>query len=136
MNMSSNRPYLLRAIYDWIVDNGLTPHLLVNAEGKDLQIPRQYVQDGKIVLNIAPSAVHNLDLGNEWIGFSARFSGMAQTVFVPITAVLAIYARENGQGLVFQPDILPPDGDDQPPGPPEPTPERPVVKKPMLKRVK
>ena len=101
MEMTSSRPYLIRAIYEWILDNGLAPHLLVNAVGSGVVIPTQYVQNGKIILNINPSAVHNLELGNERIEFSARFSGNAMSVSVPIPAVLAIYARENGQGMVF-----------------------------------
>ncbi|MEO7558486.1 MAG: ClpXP protease specificity-enhancing factor [Gammaproteobacteria bacterium] len=99
--MTSSRPYLIRAIHEWILDNGLAPHLLVNALVSGVEIPAQYVQNGKIILNISPSAVHNLELGNERIEFSARFGGTAMTVSVPISAVLAIYARENGQGMVF-----------------------------------
>lgn len=99
--MSSSRPYLIRAIYEWILDNGLAPHLLVNAQVGGVNVPSQYVQNGKIILNISPSAVHNLTLGNEKVEFSARFGGVAMYVTVPIPAVLAIYARENGQGMVF-----------------------------------
>jgi len=101
MEMTSSRPYLIRAIHEWILDNGLAPHLLVNALVSGVEIPAQYVQNGKIILNISPSAVHNLELGNDRIEFTARFSGTAMTVSVPISAVLAIYARENGQGMVF-----------------------------------
>lgn len=101
MEMTSSRPYLIRAIHEWILDNGLAPHLLVNALVSGVEIPAQYVQNGKITLNISPSAVHNLNLGNDRVEFTARFSGTAMTVNVPISAVLAIYARENGQGMVF-----------------------------------
>jgi len=99
--MTSARPYLLRAIYDWIVDNSFTPHIVVTATGEDVQVPRQFVQNGVIVLNIAPSAVRDLALGNDTINFSARFAGNSHYVSVPLSAVQAIYARENGQGLTL-----------------------------------
>jgi stringent starvation protein B len=100
--MNSNRPYLLRALYDWICDNHLTPYLLVDASGDDLSIPNDFVEDNKIVLNISPSAVRDLDLSNDYINFKARFSGKSMNVYFPIGAVLAIYANENGRGMVFQ----------------------------------
>lgn len=125
--MISKRPYLIRALYEWIVDNGLTPHLLVNAEPEDVQVPRQYVHEGRIVLNISASAVHGLQLGNEAIEFSARFSGTPFPVRIPTPAVLAIYARENGQGMVFGDE---PRSDEPPPAPAKPD------KKPTLKVVK
>ncbi len=99
--MTSSRPYLIRAMYDWIVDNGMTPHLLVNAEMEGVVVPRQYVDDGRIILNIAPAAVGSLSLGNDCIGFSARFGGAPMEVTLPVPAVMAIYARENGQGMMF-----------------------------------
>jgi len=99
--MTSTRPYLLRAIYEWIVDNGLTPHLLVHAEHDQVMVPHQFVDNGVIVLNVSPSAVRDLHLGNEAIEFNARFAGQPQHVYVPIGAVQAIYARENGQGIVL-----------------------------------
>lgn len=99
--MTSARPYLLRAIYDWIVDNSLTPHIVVTATGDNVQVPRQFVQNGVIVLNIAPSAVRDLALGNDSINFNARFAGNSHYVSVPLSAVQAIYARENGQGLTL-----------------------------------
>lgn len=114
--MTSSQPYLIRAIYDWIIDNGFTPYLLVNAENDYAMIPRDYVEDGKIVLNINPSAISDLQLGNDYIMFNARFSGKAMEVSVPIVAVLAIYARENGQGMMFDEN-----NNDQPPTPPEDT---------------
>jgi len=110
--MTSSRPYLLRAIYQWIVDNGLTPHILVNAEDEQVQVPRQYVEQGKIILNIAPMAVHGLTLGNEDVTFNARFGGTPMDIYVPMGRVLAIYARENGQGMMFGEEE---DGDEPPP---------------------
>ena len=128
--MTSSQPYLIRAIYDWIVDNDLTPYLLVNAENDYAMIPREYVEEGKIVLNINPSAISDLQLGNDYIMFNARFAGKAMEVSVPVTAVLAIYARENGQGMMFDEQ-----SNNPPPTPPEDTPpEKP--KKPQLKVVK
>ena len=102
--MTSNRPYLIRAIYQWIVDNDMTPHLIVDATNENATVPVQHVEDGRIVLNINPGAVSDLELGNEWISFSARFSGVAQQIFVPPMAVLGIYSRENGQGMLFAED--------------------------------
>lgn len=99
--MTSNKPYLLRALYDWICDNHLTPYLLVDATGDDLNIPHEFVEDGKIVLNISPSAVRDLDLSNDYINFKARFSGKSMNVYFPNDAVQAIYAKENGRGMIF-----------------------------------
>ena len=99
--MTSNRPYLIRALYEWIADNDLTPHLLVDAEKPGVMVPRGYVADGRIVLNVAASAVQNLVLGNDAILFSARFNGQSFPVELPAVAVLGIYARENGQGMLF-----------------------------------
>jgi stringent starvation protein B len=100
--MTSSRPYLIRAIYQWIVDNGLTPYILVDASDEEMMIPRQYVEDGKIVLNIAPMAIRSLTLGNDEITFNARFGGQPMEVAIPVSQVLATYARENGQGMMFQ----------------------------------
>ena len=99
--MTSNRPYLIRALYAWLVDNGLTPYLLVDATHKRVMVPNEYVDGGRIVLNINPKAVSNLEMGNDWISFSARFSGASQEVMLPPGAVLGIYAKENGQGMLF-----------------------------------
>ena len=99
--MLPSQPYLLRAIYEWIVDNEMTPYVLVNARNDDVHVPVQYIDNGKIVLNIAPRAVSSLELGNEAIIFSARFSGNPTNVSFPVSAVMAIYAKENGQGMVF-----------------------------------
>lgn len=101
--MIPTRPYLLRAIYEWTNDNKLTPYLLVNAELPNVQVPRQHVQDGQIVLNIAPHAVHHMMMDNDAVSFSARFGGVSQQLYVPMAAVLGLYARENGQGLFFDP---------------------------------
>ena len=129
--MTSSQPYLIRGIYDWVIENGMTPYLLVNAENDYAMIPRDFVEDGKIVLNINPSAISDLQLGNDYIMFNARFSGKSMEVSVPVIAVLAIYARENGQGMMFDENNT-----NQPPTPPEnpPSPEKP--KKPQLKVVK
>ena len=99
--MTSTRPYLVRAIYEWIVDNDMTPHLIVDATMDGVSVPTEYVEDGTIVLNAGPTAVRDLELGNEWLSFNARFAGVARDIFVPIEAVQAIYARENGQGMYF-----------------------------------
>ncbi len=103
--MTSSRPYLVRAIYEWLVDNGMTPYLLVDAEAEGVVVPRQFVENGKIILNVAPAAVQRLQLGNDRIDFSARFSGQAMDVCVPLGAVKAIYARENGTGMVFNDEM-------------------------------
>ncbi|SDI41778.1 stringent starvation protein B [Ferrimonas sediminum] len=103
-SLSPQRPYLLRALYEWLVDNDLTPHLAVNAELPGVQVPTQYVQDGQIVLNIAPHAVGNLQLGNDDVSFNARFGGQPQAIVVPLYACEAIYARENGAGTLFPPE--------------------------------
>ena len=99
--MNSNRPYLLRALYDWICDNHLTPYVLVDTSGEDLNVPQDFVEDNRIVLNISPSAVRDLDLSNDYINFKARFSGQSMSVYFPVEAVLAIYAKENGRGMIF-----------------------------------
>ncbi|MGQ3889886.1 ClpXP protease specificity-enhancing factor [Legionella sp. CNM-1927-20] len=101
MTMTSNRPYLIRAIYDWIVDNNLTPHILVNAEHPDVQVPQDYVNGGRIVLNISPQACRGLHLENDRVVFTARFSGVTHQIFVVPAAILAIYAKENGRGMEF-----------------------------------
>ena len=105
--MTPNRPYLLRAFYDWIVDNDCTPHLVVNAEYPAVQVPVQFVQDGQIVLHISPSAVTQFDMDTQQLSFNARFSGQPMQVYVPMGAVLAIYARENGEGTVFTQETFP-----------------------------
>ena len=101
LQMSSQRPYLLRALYEWIADNGMTPHVLVNAAMPRVRVPLHAVKEGRIVLNIAERAVAKLELGNELLRFTARFAGVSQTVSVPLEAVIAIYARETGQGMAL-----------------------------------
>ncbi len=126
--MTPSRPYLIRAIHEWVLDNGMTPYLLVDAEQESVDVPRDSVQDGKVVLNISPQAVQGLMMNNDQIEFNARFSGVGTYVSVPIQAVLAIYARENGRGMVFTEE------DGEPPEGPEPDSEPP--KRPSLKVVK
>lgn len=109
--MTSTRPYLLRAIHEWMLDNGLTPQLIVDANSDQVQVPRQYVEDGRIVLNIADSAVRNLSLGNEQVEFHARFGGAPFQLCIPLQQVLAIVARENGAGMSFADE---PTAQDQP----------------------
>lgn len=101
MKMTANRPYLLRAFYEWIVDNNCTPYLVVDATFSGVKVPTQFVQNGQIVLNTAPSAVGNLQLANDAVTFNARFGGQPFALYIPVGAVLAIYARENGAGTVF-----------------------------------
>lgn len=104
LNLSPTRPYLARAMYEWICDNNLTPYLLVDATQPYTDVPTQFVQDGQIVLNIVPHAVHRMNLSNEAITFSARFGGVSKDIYVPINAVLGLYAKENGQGMFFDPE--------------------------------
>lgn len=128
--MTPNRPYLLRALYDWISDNAMTPHILVDADHPGVDVPEQAVQKGKVILNIDRAAVHQLDLGNEIVSFNARFSGHRYGVYVPVDAVLAIYSKENGQGMMFAQD----DDDDPPDGPDDA--DKPKMKRPHLRVVK
>ncbi len=99
--MTPSRPYLIRALYDWIVDNGLTPYLLVDTSTEGISAPLEYADAGKLVLNVAPRAVRGLELGNDAVSFNARFGGSPRDVWVPVNGVLAIYSRENGQGMLF-----------------------------------
>ena len=112
------RPYLLRALHQWITDNGQTPHLVVDAGQPGVAVPEQHVQDGRIILNISYSATSRLDLANDAISFDARFGGVPRTVRVPVAAVLGIYARETGEGLVFPTDEYTATGDGPKPEPP------------------
>lgn len=112
VRMSSNRPYLLRALYEWINDNQLTPYILVDARQPDVQVPASAIKDGKVVLNIAMRAVESLDLGNDGLSFKARFSGVSQYLYVPVAAVIAIYAHETGQGMMLPPDESAPEDTD------------------------
>ncbi len=130
MTMTSSRPYMIRALYEWIVDNSCTPYILVDAHAPEVEVPQQYVnKDGQIVLNISPSAVMNLVVDNCGVSFNARFGGIPTDITVPCHGVLGIYARENGQGMIFEPDHNP-----EPPDP------KPVsgnsIKRPSLRVVK
>ncbi len=100
MNALPQQPYFLRALYEWCVDSGYTPHITVRVDGST-RVPAAYVQDGQIVLNIGPNAVRNLLIDNVWVSFSARFGGVSQEIQVPIANVVAIYARETGEGMAF-----------------------------------
>ncbi|MGY5452085.1 ClpXP protease specificity-enhancing factor [Agarivorans sp. MS3-6] len=135
--MSPNRPYLLRAFFDWLLDNELTPHLVVDATQANVTVPSQFVNDGQIVLNIAPSAVVSFDMDLHHVGFNARFGGKPFQVYVPMAAVIAIYARENGAGTAFEPEaayeaIEPVESDDKI----VESPSAEVAKKPTLTIVK
>ncbi len=102
--MFPSRPYLIRAIYEWILDNHFTPHVLVDAQFTGVIVPKEHIEDGKIVLNISPNAVHAFVVSSEFMEFKARFSGKVRNISIPIPAVEAVYAHENGQGMVFHPD--------------------------------
>ena len=102
--MTPRRPYLVRAMYEWLLDNQLTPHLAVDADYPGCQVPWQFVQDGQIILNISPTAVTNFTADNDAVQFNARFSGNPHRVIVPMGAILALYARENGAGSMFEPE--------------------------------
>ena len=130
--MTSSRPYLIRAFYDWILDNELTPHLLVDATRDDVVVPQQHVQDGQIILNISPLAISGLELGNDLVSFSARFSGSSFQLSFPPDSVLGIYARENGRGMLFEHE--PSDNEPPPEGTDRDNPNG--SKKPSLKVVK
>lgn len=123
MSMTSSRPYIIRALYQWIVDNKSTPYLLVDAHGTGVSVPQSFVnKDGQIVLNVSPTAVKNLQVQNDGVSFNARFGGIPTDIYVPCGSVLGIYARENGQGMIFEPETHseppPPEsgGDSEPKG--------------------
>ena len=125
--MTPSRPYIMRALYEWIVDNDCTPYVLVDSTGSDVMVPQQFVKDGQIVLNISPGAVMELHIGNDAMTFNGRFGGVATDIYVPIVAVVGIYARENGQGMVFEPEEVTEPPDDTPPDPIKPE-GRPALK--------
>lgn len=136
--MTPSRPYLMRGLYEWIQDNDFTPYVLVDANIYGVQVPMEYVNDGQIVLNISMNAVADLLIDNEALSFNARFSGSTKNVYVPMVAVLAIYAKENGEGMVFGHEAGAPDPE-APPPPPAPKKSADVlsiVKKPSLTVVK
>ncbi|MCB1742101.1 MAG: ClpXP protease specificity-enhancing factor [Gammaproteobacteria bacterium] len=117
--MTPTRPYFVRALYDWIIDNNMTPQVLVRVDADTVHVPMQYVQEGRIVLNVSPSAVRELSLGNELVEFQARFAGTPHQVSFPTDCVLAVFARENGAGMTF------PEEPDGPGGPDSPGPQSP-----------
>jgi len=128
-SIKPSRPYLLRALYEWVLDNDMTPHLAVDATIEGVQVPQQFVRDGQITLNIAPSAVQGLTIDDQGVGFSARFGGTPMNVYIPIAAVMAIFSRENSMGMgfgvepgaeVLQQAASVQAPDDEPPEPPEP----------------
>ena len=135
--LPSTKPYLLRAIWEWCCDNGFTPHIAVAVDQRT-RVPREFVKDGQIVLNLGPGATNKLQIGNEYVEFQARFGGVARELSVPIQQVAAIYARENGAGMAFDLDeealltarVEAEDSD------PEPEPPRPEVGRPKLQRIK
>jgi stringent starvation protein B len=106
--MTSQKPYLIRAIYEWLLENQMTPHLLVNTTYEGVQVPKEFINDNKIVLNISDGAVQNFHADNDWISFSARFSGKPMELFIPIIAVQSIYGKENNEGMFFPSDDTPP----------------------------
>ena len=116
MAMISNRPYLIRAINEWLLDSQCTPHLLVDTEAPGVDVPQEHIQEGKIVLNIGPHAVEGLRISNEEVTFLARFSGVSRLISLPVSAVLAIYAKENGRGMMFN-EADEPEPDDSGPRP-------------------
>ncbi|WP_438971634.1 ClpXP protease specificity-enhancing factor [Methylophaga sp.] len=135
MSMTSQKPYLVRAIHEWLLDNQCTPYVLVNTRHEGVQVPWDYVKDERIVLNIAPDAIRDLLIDNEWISFSARFAGKPMDVFIPIISIQAIYGKENNEGMFF------PEEDHEPPPPSDDEPDEttPVSKgkgRPSLKVVK
>ncbi len=141
MSMTSSRPYFLRAIYEWILDNNCTPHILVDAHIEGTQVPQQHVnKDGQIILNISPSAIKDFFMDNSAVSFNARFSGVVNNLYVPCGAILGIYARENGQGMMFEPEHNPqPPAPISPPPPSRPEPVSPsgaAPKRPGLRVVK
>lgn len=131
-SLTPKRPYLLRALHQWMTDNGQTPHIVVDAILAGVQVPVEHIKDGRITLNVSYSATSNLDLGLDAVTFDARFGGVARRIRVPLAAVVGIYARESGEGLVFPPEEY---GAPPPPAPPsEPSPPPPG--RPSLKVVR
>ncbi len=129
--MTPLKPYLVRSLYEWILENGMTPYLLVDANYEGVIVPKAYVSDDRIILNTHPSAVQNWVLDNEAVSFSARFSGISENLYVPISAIMAAYTKENGKGMMFDDQFE----DDVPPEPSS-APVKTETKKPFLKIVK
>jgi len=120
--LTSRRPYLLRAMHEWIIDNSQTPHIVVDATVEGVKVPPQHIKDGKIILNVSMGAASGLSIGNDYVSFRARFGGVSQDIFVPVAAVIGIYSRESGQGMIFEGDA--------PGSPVPPTPAPPPAPKP------
>ena len=131
--MNSSKPYLVRALYEWILDNDTTPYILVDTNSDEVLVPPGIANDGKVVLNLAPAAIENLEMTNEHVSFSARFNGVAENIYCPITSLLAIYARENGEGMMFPAEES--DDNAEQPGDAE-TSDRAKPKGPTLKVIK
>lgn len=144
MELPSTKPYLLRALWEWCCDNGFTPHIAVEVDERT-RVPREFVRDGQIVLNLGPSATNKLQIGNDYIDFQARFGGVARDLSVPVERVSAIYARENGAGMAFEidgeavladEDYVAAEAADDKPEDPMPEPPRPEGGRPKLQRIK
>ncbi|HEC74457.1 MAG TPA: ClpXP protease specificity-enhancing factor [Methylophaga aminisulfidivorans] len=136
--MTPQKPYLIRAIHEWLLDNACTPYILVNTKFEGVEVPLEFVRDNRIVLNIEPEAVRDLNISNDWISFSARFAGKPMDIFIPTLAVQAIYGKENNEGMFFPEDDLPPP-ETTPPEPTKPKAEDTSSKpggRPSLKVVK
>ena len=141
MTMTSSRPYIVRALYEWIVENHCTPYVLVNAFYEGVEVPQEHVKDGQIILNISPSAVQELSVQDFALEFQGRFGGLSKQVFVPIQAVMGVYAKENGQGMMFDTsndgsEPPEPDGNEEFEVPSRESPPRDTNKKPSLRLVK
>jgi stringent starvation protein B len=132
--MTPSRPYLLRGIYDWLIENEQTPYLLVDAEAEGVTVPTEHIQDGKIILNVSLTATRDLELSNDGVSFNARFSGKPMLVYVPIMAALALYSKENGRGMMFPEENS--DGDPFSPDPTRSKEKEPAPQKPHLTLVK
>jgi stringent starvation protein B len=126
--MTSLKPYLIRSLYEWIVDNAMTPYILANADHPHAVLPENFIENNQIILNVSPTAIQNLSLGDDEIEFDARFSGKSLHILAPVDAILAFYAKENGQGMVFDP----PNGDEDKPF----KDKKPTHKPPQLRIVK
>lgn len=143
MELPSTKPYLLRAIWEWCCDNGFTPYIAVQVDART-RVPREFIKDGQIVLNIGPAASNKLVIGNDFIDFQARFGGVARELSVPVTQVSAIYSRENGAGMAFDveedavgdAEEAPEAGSAATPDDPNPEPPRPEGGRPKLQRIK
>ena len=126
--MTSSKPYLVRALYEWILDNDNTPYILVDTASDQVLIPPGIANDGKVVLNLAPAAIQDLEMANDHVSFSARFNGVVEQIYVPVVSILAIYARENGEGMMFPAEEDEADAEAGAPTPSAKTPTLKVIK--------